>query len=103
VTVTGKRAQGLSVNMMILIALGLIVLVIAALMFTRSARTGAEQSSNCEFLGGTCKPYSPDQNGQAPANICDPDGRAFGNCKDTQTQKFVCCARPANAPTGSTS
>lgn len=81
-----RTGQGLSVNMMILIALGLIVLVIAALMFSRSTREGQSQISNCELLGGVCSGNN--------SGTCENGGdRLFGKCGDNQ----LCCSRP-NTP-----
>jgi len=81
------HGQGLSVNMMIIIALGLIVLVIAALMFSRSTREGQSAATNCELLGGKCESNAT---GTCPTN----QDRFFGNCGTGQ----ICCTKPPAQP-----
>lgn len=53
---TNSKAQGLSINMIILIALGLIVLIILSVMFYRTAKGGNQTITACENLNGKCIP-----------------------------------------------
>ena len=89
-TTLHRQGQGLSVNMIILIAIGLIVLIISILMFTRAAKDGQDNTTNCELLGGACLPK--DSDGTCP----DTQDRFFGKCPDTST---ICCTKPANPNT----
>lgn len=71
--------------MIILIALGVIVLIIAVLMFRNSTQKGQEAASNCELLGGTC------MQGCTPSQP-----NYYGTCSKEQKDKgnVECCARP---------
>lgn len=53
-----KKAQGLSLNMLILIVLGVIVLLVALFLFTKQASTLSDNTavdSYCIKSGGICK------------------------------------------------
>ncbi len=48
-----KKAQGISVNVIIIAAIAILVLVILAVLLLRSAREQGTATA-CEGLGGTC-------------------------------------------------
>ncbi len=49
-----KKAQGLSLNTIIIAALVLLVLVILAVIFTGRMGKWGSETSNCEKQGGSC-------------------------------------------------
>jgi Na+-transporting methylmalonyl-CoA/oxaloacetate decarboxylase gamma subunit len=50
-----KKAQGLSLNTIIIAALVIMVLVILILVFTERMGNFSSQSESCQAKGGTCK------------------------------------------------
>ena len=78
-----RFGQGLSVNMIILIALGIVILVIAILMFQNSTQKGQEAAGNCELLGGTCVSGT-----ECPSN----QPRYYGTCSGDK-KGYQCCSR----------
>ena len=50
-----KRAQGLSINVIIVAALALIVLVVLIMLIMGSGRKVTEGTSGCLAVGGLCK------------------------------------------------
>lgn len=51
-----KKAQGLSMNVVIIAALAIIVLIIVVFMFVRGAREGGTAFFDCRSRGGECVP-----------------------------------------------
>jgi hypothetical protein len=78
-----RRGQGLSINMLIIIAIGIVVLIVSILMYTNFVRKGDKALSSCG-LGGTgiCKAQNCSDLGTSPA---------FGSCGPNQ----YCCTRTA--------
>ena len=54
-----KKAQGLSLNVIVIAALVLLVLVILALIFLGRLSTTSQEIAQCENKGGTCQDGSP--------------------------------------------
>ncbi len=59
-----RKAQGLSMNTIIIAALALIVLIVLVFVFSGKIRDFTGTSNKCESLGGTCE------------SSCDPDTEA---------------------------
>ena len=74
-----KKAQGLTLNTIIIAALVLLVLVILALIFTGRIQIFGTESASCVTQGGSCEDLCGE--GQTPFNA--------GRCSDEQ----VCCIR----------
>jgi hypothetical protein len=49
-----KKAQGMSLNVIIIAALGLLVLVVLAIIFTGRTGVFVRESDKCDTKGGTC-------------------------------------------------
>ena len=49
-----KKAQGISMNVIIIAAIALIVLVILSVIFIGRMGSFGKESANCESLGGQC-------------------------------------------------
>jgi len=49
-----KKAQGMSLNVIIIAALGLLVLVVLAIIFTGNLGTTVREIDKCSNKGGTC-------------------------------------------------
>lgn len=49
-----KKAQGISLNVIIIAALGLLVLVVLAIIFTGRTGVFVRESDKCELQGGRC-------------------------------------------------
>lgn len=73
-----KKAQGLSLNVIIIAALGLLVLVILAIVFTGKTGTFVKESDKCEIQGGTCVLSKDECSGQyqriVSSAACDYNG-----------------------------
>lgn len=82
-----RKAQGLSVNMIILVAIGLIILVIAVLLVNRSGRSISENATtSCVSKGGTCKAQCDTFSGNEVMI-----SEANEQCRQTNAQTPVCC------------
>jgi len=82
-----RTGQGLSVNIIILIAMGLLILVIAVLLVNRSGRQLSDSATtSCVSKGGTCK-ASCDTVGGREINV--PEANA--DCMRAQTGMNMCC------------
>jgi len=83
-----KKAQGLSMNVIIIAAIALLVLVILAVLILRAGR-GVTEGTGCKGIGGTC--YSScedliqDQGGMWVKNL--PNSGKDGGCASDE----VCC------------
>jgi hypothetical protein len=49
-----KKAQGMSINVIIIAALALLVLVVLAIIFVGRIGIFGEKTAACESVGGTC-------------------------------------------------
>jgi hypothetical protein len=96
-----RRGEGLTVNTIILITLGLIILVVLVLMFSRTASKGSEGVSACEKLGGQCymRRLSTDSDTLNRDITCEsqnpPVSGYFGECPKIGDVLQTCCARRA--------
>ena len=83
-----KKAQGLSINVIIIAAIALLVLIILAVLILR-AGGGLTKQTGCDGVGGTCysscADIAEDQGGIWTRNIAN-SGRA-GGCLEDQD----CC------------
>lgn len=78
-----KKAQGLSINVIIVAAIALIVLVILGVIFMGRMGLFAGQSADCEANGGNCR-----------VGECEPEERlstGFVCEKTAQEEDQVCC------------
>ncbi len=85
-----KKAQGLSLNVIIIAALALLVLVILAVVFMGRAGMFRRESGGCTTLGGSCSRTgcTGDYERQV-AYDCDLDGD--GTANEGQAIDGVCC------------
>lgn len=92
-----KKAQGLSMNVIIVAVLALLVLVILSVVFTSKMRSTRENIDSCESSGGYCifddvDTYT-DEALKGTPGYCDTKGydrikTQFG-CQDN----YVCCIK----------
>jgi len=77
-----KKAVELSINIIILIVIGLIILIVVSVMFASQAGNYGKALNDCKSKGGTC------------ASKCDPGFAAFlnTNCNaDGKGTNDLCC------------
>jgi len=85
-----KKAQGLSLNVIIIAALALLVLVILALIFTGRIGTFTQSSGDCVINGGQCQRTDcTGENSRQISNSCDLDGD--GTLNEGQAIDGICC------------
>ncbi|MBS3127908.1 hypothetical protein J4410_02090 [Candidatus Woesearchaeota archaeon] len=82
-----RKAQELSLNVIIIAALGLIVLVIVVLIFMRESGDTSDTLNSCYTQAGQC------YDGEFPMSC--PNGTSYlygGNCPDnTEGANQICC------------
>ena len=81
-----KKAQGLSMNVIIIAALALIVLVILAVIFMNRMGQVVTEADSCTNNGGRCV-----------ADKEDCDG-PYENAKPLDTRGYICPGRDINNP-----
>ena len=92
-----KKAQGISINTIIIAAIALIVLVIIVAIFTGRLGEFSFGVANCEDKGGTCTSYNPNQ--ETAASVCEGMNAAplrGTNCGredqyNTEGREGICC------------
>ncbi|MCK4521466.1 MAG: hypothetical protein KAU20_02750 [Nanoarchaeota archaeon] len=85
-----KKAQGLSLNTIIIAALALLVLVILAIIFTGRAGMFRRESGKCEAFGGTCSRTGCTGEYEKQVGYdCDLDGD--GTYNEGKAIDGVCC------------
>lgn len=87
----GKKAQGLSINVIILAALALAVLVVLIAIFTGTTRKTVENIGSCTTKGGICaddSKLSGKCGGQYPIALI-----VSGECEKTKPTKNLCCIK----------
>ncbi len=75
-----KKAQGLSMNMIILAAIALIVLIVLVVIFYGKAKSFSASAGDCVQKGGTCTPKT---------ESCDGPNLGQMSCKDDE----YCCMK----------
>jgi hypothetical protein len=79
-----KKAQGLSMNVIIIAALAILVLVILAVLFINQAGIFSSTANACEGSGGVCERGNPTDGCSSgiynPALSCD-------------TERYICCMK----------
>ncbi|MBW2977590.1 hypothetical protein KY331_01975 [Candidatus Woesearchaeota archaeon] len=88
-----KKAQGISINVIIIAAIALLVLVVLAVIFTgRLGRFGASVGE-CENKGGKCADIG-ESCGQADSSVEDfPTRFTEWNCPPVDDQEVDCCVK----------
>ena len=79
-----KKAQGLSMNVIIIAAIALLVLVILAVLILR-AGSGVTKGTGCNGVGGVCEDDCGDLEGVYVKNI--PNSGKSGGCQEDES----CC------------
>ena len=79
-----KKAQGLSMNVIIIAAIALLVLIILAVLILRAGR-GVTEGTGCEGVGGRCEDDCADLDGLYVKNI--PNSGRAGGCQEDE----MCC------------
>ena len=87
-----KRAQGLSINVIIIVAIALIVLVVLIAIFTGrlgSFVKGVDETASCQ---ATCSAFGMSFGEEDDRASCvAPDRYAAGGYRDVGTGKVCCC------------
>ena len=93
-----KKAQGISMNFIIVAALALLVLVVISLIFISRTNTFNEQTKNCEQSGGQCIDMTRYPTCQIAAkSMAEYDAgrtRSDLRCYDSRGQvknNYICC------------
>ncbi len=68
-----KKAQGLSMNVIIIAAIALLVLVVLSVIFVGRLGIFGEKAAACETVGGTCYVDCPAGTTEYPAGAKCPD------------------------------
>lgn len=79
-----KRAQGMPVNILIIVAIGLIVLIVLAVLIGRNVLDFGRTTSGCEQKGGICVKTVED--------CSNKDGRVISD--SCPSDKKYCCLTP---------
>ena len=84
-----KKAQGMSLNVIVIAAIVILVLIVLSVIFIRSSGTFVDRVASCDVKGGICAPACGDIiYGTEEYTIRDFDG----DCP----QGNVCCLRIRN-------
>ena len=67
-----KRAQGISINVIVIAAVALLVLVVLAAVFLGRFGGFSAESSSCKSQGGTCQGACPTGTTEFSAASCEP-------------------------------
>ena len=69
-----RKSQGLSMNVIIMAAIGLIVLIVLSVIFIGKGRTFSASASDCKQKGGDCIPKTQSCDGPNLGQMgCDDD------------------------------
>ncbi|MBN1501907.1 hypothetical protein JW930_00045 [Candidatus Woesearchaeota archaeon] len=85
-----KKAQGISINVIIVAAIALVVMIILVLIFTTNIRNWRESSQACASLGGVCVERATDCTGEYAKII---EGSCPGEDKEDPRDDGYCCYR----------
>ncbi|MEK6943187.1 MAG: hypothetical protein AABX00_03945 [Nanoarchaeota archaeon] len=80
-----RKAQGMPLNVIIIAALGLIVLVILAVMFSGESKKFSAGISSCAAKQGTCQQKACDDEQVTINGVCPEKGQS--------TDLKYCCAK----------
>jgi len=87
-----KKAQGLSINVIIIVAIALIVLVVLVAIFTGRLGgfvKGVDETATCQ---ASCTAFGMTKGEADSAALCAPPNRyASGTYRDVATGKVCCC------------
>ena len=100
-----KKAQGMSLNVIIIAALGLLVLVVLAIIFTGRTGIFVKESDKCDVKYGTtgrCVAATTDCTQNGPYNkivsgACDLNGDKKFNFNNVDNDGY-CCVTVAEGP-----
>jgi hypothetical protein len=81
-----KKAQGLSLNTIIIAALVLLVLVVLAIIFGTRAKFFTGQTNNCQAKGGECL-----ETGDSCVSVGLPQIFGEGEADDCEKTNGYCC------------
>lgn len=85
-----KKAQGMSLNVVIIAALVILVLVVLSVIFIRSSGTFVDRVASCSVKGGVCAPSCGDMiYGTQEHTIPDFDARC-------SNEGDICCLKISN-------
>ena len=94
-----KKAQGLSMNVIIIAAISLLVLIVLIVLVLR-ASNNMSGGTSCTGIGGQCQPGGTDCSslettvGESWNHNAAKDGK-MGGCAEGD----ICCVRTQNVPT----
>lgn len=88
-----KKAQGMSLNVIIIAALGLLVLVVLAIIFTGRTGVFVRESDKCDIKGGKCVATQADCSGiydKVAWGACDLSGDTKYHFSNEDSDGFCC-------------
>ena len=86
-----KRAQGLSINVIIIAAIALLVLVVLVAIFLGRLSTTKKTIENCKSFGGRC--FSFEDGCQVPYTIETTAYKCLSDITGEELEDRVCCLR----------
>lgn len=81
-----KKAQGISMSVIVIAAIALLVLVILSVVFIGRMGIWGKDVNNCENKGGVCAPTCGQDSAQSY-----PTAYPAWNCEDEGGQAMKCC------------
>jgi len=88
-----KKAQGMSLNVIIIAALGLLVLVVLAIIFTGRTGVFVKESDKCNVQGGRCIAAQTDCTGtydRIVRGACDLSGDGNFHFNNDDSDGYCC-------------
>ena len=88
-----KKAQGMSLNVIIIAALGLLVLVVLAIIFTGRTGVFVKESDKCGYQGGACVAAQTDCVGtydKVVRGACDLNGDSTFHFNNDDSDGYCC-------------
>ena len=89
-----RKAQGLSMNTIIVAALGLIVLIVLVLIFSGRAGWFSKSTSSCAAQGGYCSEDQSGRCGPGEIMIWSGDCSCKGPYEDADRNNQFCSEKP---------
>ncbi len=87
-----RKAQGLSLNVIIVAAIGLLVLVILSVIFIGKMGGTSRDIDRCETKGGSCVVSTGDSAADCPTGIAPGSWKCLTN--DGEVDEAQVCCRP---------